>query len=141
VIELMRELIEKLLTGKSPRCFFRHHRCVKRHTSSPGRSRLMTNKGHRQSSPALGCPMPRRNHSTDSRKNINAVGLAPELNDVIDLQEIYALDADTSRSEGFDDGHQVCRRSRHLGQQRYRDRLYNVVAHGMRAPRRQRSRT
>jgi hypothetical protein len=37
---------------------------------------------------------------------INAVGLAPKLNDMIDTQEIFALDAGISEAEGFDDRHQ-----------------------------------
>jgi len=45
-------------------------------------------------------------HSTDSGKDIDAIGLATELNDVIDLQEIFALDAGMSKSEGFDNRHQ-----------------------------------
>jgi len=34
------------------------------------------------------------------------MGFAPKLNDVINLQEIFALDARLSKTEALDDGHQ-----------------------------------
>ena len=39
-------------------------------------------------------------------RDIDAMGFAPKLNDVINLQEILALDARLSKTEALDDGHQ-----------------------------------
>jgi len=46
-------------------------------------------------------------HSTDSRQDINTIRLAPELNDVINLQEIFPFDAGVCKSEGFNNRHQI----------------------------------